>query len=97
MANQIWEVSSSEPAKVWKSIGGARVYPDLVKGTRVTISALQGDYLVFLNGNVSKKIWFKFISDIEPPSPDPEPTVFVTHKVDVYNNGKIGIDGGVPF
>lgn len=75
MAQQIWEVVSDTPAKVWDTIGGERTYPDLVKGTRVTTDFFEGEYIHFIvpRAGYSKKIWFRFIQNVEPPPPDPEP------------------------
>ena len=35
------------------------------------------------------------MTKIEEPTPDPEPTI--VHKVDIYSNGKIAVDDGVPY
>jgi GH25 family lysozyme M1 (1,4-beta-N-acetylmuramidase) len=100
MANQIWEAVSSG-TKVWDKIGGARTYPDLTKGTQVTVYQTQGDYLLFSKPRmgVAKKSEFKFIKNVEdttpPPPPPNDPTV--VHTIKVYDDGKISVDNGSPY
>jgi len=82
-------------AKVWKSIGGERVYPDVTIGTAITADAKQGEYLHLTSPVVgwSKAIWYQYSEVSEPPPPPPPTGIIKTHDIEVYSDGSVKIDG----
>lgn len=71
-------VTSSTPAKVWATIGGVRVYPDLTKDTVVKVDQEQTaggvKYFRVVGKGWSKAEWFSYkVVDTNPPPVDPPP------------------------
>src|SRR3990172_481091 len=73
-------------AKVWKSIGGERVYPDITIGTSIIADAKQGEYLHLTSPVIgwSKAVWYQYSIVDTPPPP---PNITKTHDIDVYSDG----------
>lgn len=74
-------------AKVWKVIGGERIYPDVTLNAPITADAKQGEYLHLVSPIVgwSKAVWFDYEQTTDPPVP-PQPITKVpfTFKADGY-------------
>jgi len=99
-----WEGTCDEVAKMWDSIGGARVYlsgTDMKVGTNVKINwegSVSGIKYVRLTspiGAYSKAEWFNYHPVVIDPDPEPEPTptVIKTHDIEIYSDGSIKVDG----
>jgi hypothetical protein len=79
-------------AKVWRTIGGERVYPDVTIGNPIRADAKQGEYL-HLTAPVSgwsKAIWFQYLEVVIPPPVEPPPAGIVIESVTVnYTEGGV--------
>lgn len=86
-------------AKLWRYSNGTSQIDTIKSGTKVIGDAFTSSEYVRLTQPIgyTKKIWLKAVT-VEPPPPPPpppdEPTIIKTHTIDIYNNGRISIDGG---
>jgi lysozyme len=75
MAN--YQGTCKTSAKVWRTIGGERVYPDVAVGQTIAADAKQGEYLHLTSPTAgwSKALWFNYepATELPPPPPPPAP------------------------
>jgi len=81
MANYTGKCTTT--AKVWKSIGGERIYPDVTLGAPIKADGKQGEYLHLTSPIVgySKAVWFQYSEVTTPPPPPPPADALPDHFV----------------
>lgn len=104
----IWKGTAKTVAKVWKDVGLQQVTQipagETVSGDGEKIAA-GTKYLHVTTPRYfgwTKAEWLNYsYPPVPEPEPEPEPiptgTVSVTHRIDIYENGKISVDGNAPF